>query len=76
MLGQWLMISCQWYAEAGSVSWESVAVAPKSILSPTFQVRLGDGAVIVALGGVLPEWIATESVSEAPCGSVTLTVAV
>jgi hypothetical protein len=41
-------------------------------VSPTFQVEPVDGVTIVAVGGVLPARIATESVAEAPWLSVTL----
>ena len=53
-------------------SWASVAEPLKSIGSPTAQVRLEVGAVIVAVGGVFPAEIATVSVAEAPWVSVTL----
>jgi hypothetical protein len=44
----------------------------KEIASPTFQVKPVDGVRMVAVGGVFPALIATESVAEAPLLSVTL----
>ena len=73
LLGQWLITSSQSKAEAGSVCWASVALPEKSMTSSTAQVVLAVGALICATGGVLFAWIVTESVSEAPSGSVTLT---
>ena len=54
-------------------SWASVALPEKAIGSPTFQVNPVLGDVIVAVGGVLPARIATESVADAPWLSVTRT---
>ncbi len=44
--------------------------------SPTCQVVPAAGRLIVAVGAVLPTVIVTESVSDAPTGSVTRSVAV
>ena len=71
------MIRSHFRAEPGRVpSSASVAEPEKLITSPTFQVVPAAGVVMVAVGGVLPTVIVTESVSEAPRLSVTLSDAV
>ena len=53
--------------DAGSVpSCASVALPAKVIASPTFHVVPAAGAVIVAVGGVLPTLIETAAVLDAP----------
>ena len=53
--GQWFRISDQESAEAGRVpSCGSVPDPEKAITSPTLHMRLPDGALIVAVGGVFP----------------------
>ena len=46
------------------------------MMSPTLQVVPAAGVLMVAVGGVLPTVIVTESVSDAPWLSVTLSEAV
>src|SRR5262245_15632291 len=75
--GQCWRTSCHVSALAGRVpSWASVAVPEELMTSPTFHVVPAAGDTMVAVGGVLPTAMATESVSEAPCGSVTRNEAV
>ena len=57
-------------AESGP-SWASVAEPEKVMTSPTFHVVPATGASMVAVGGVFPTLIVTESVSDAPFESVT-----
>ncbi len=75
MLGQWLITTCQSKAVAGSVCCASVALPEKPTTSSTAQVVGPVGALIWATGGVLSAWIETESMSEAPSGSLTRTLA-
>ena len=66
------MITDQLSADAGSApSCASVAWPEKVIVSPTFQVRLGEGVSMIVVGAVLPAVTATEPVSVAPWSSVT-----
>ncbi len=53
-----------------------MALPEKEICSSTAQLVAALGELIWATGALLSVWIVTESVSEAPPGSVTLTVAV
>src|SRR5829696_8485432 len=70
--GQWWRIRSQVSAEAGRVpSCGSVAEAEKLITSPTFQVMPAAGALMVAVGAVLPTLTVTVVVAERPPGSVT-----
>jgi hypothetical protein len=66
------MMRVQVRADAGRVPccW-SLAEPENAITSPTFQVREADGAVIVAVGGVLFALMVREVVPLAPSGSVT-----
>ena len=53
-------------------SWGSVAPPENEMVSPTFQRSAGGrGLEMVAVGGVLPAVIVTESVSDGPRLSVT-----
>ena len=66
------MITDQCRSAAGNVpSCASVAWPEKLIGSPTFQVRLGPGESMTAIGAVLPTVMVTCVVSIEPWSSVT-----
>src|SRR5918994_1216948 len=74
-VGQWCTIHSQDSAEAGSApSSPSLALPEKEISWPTFQVEVGSGVSMVAVGGLLPAVMVSGSsrVSDAPRASVTL----
>ena len=75
LAGQWCITSDQVSLEGASApSCWSVAEPEKEIVSPTFHVVLVSGALMVAVGGVLPALIVSGAsrVSEAPWPSLTL----
>jgi hypothetical protein len=75
--GQWWRIRSQDRADGGSgPSCASVALPANSITSFTPQVLRAAGAVMVAVGAVLPTVIVTDAVPEAPWLSVTRRLAV